>query len=163
MSDIVIPYAPECNIQLLTAIYGDNCTPDTILCYNHIREHVLSDIQGEIDYSIIMSNILCMNLPFYAVSYGNTIRIIVPHIQFCSIIHENSHLSESNIQTIQKEEFDVYKWVKDIDWYKQEPLKDVDVNEKGTRNTKKTQKVSQQQRGISNNPPSREGDTIFWY
>ena len=168
MASIVIPCAPDIDIHIVSAVVSKEGIPEIVLYHPRVREYMFPKYQGEVTYEMIASDIVCNTSLFYARAYEeygrNILRVIVPISKFYEIIKNNTHLNESTVLNITTE---FPKWVDDLDWYidssKQEPAKIVDVNDKGTGDSKTSQKSSEQQRSIPVNPPSREGDTVFWH
>lgn len=171
MASIVIPYAPAIDIHIVSAVLSKEGTPEIVLYHREIRELIFPEYRGEVSYEMIQKDILCGICPFYARAYSeynkNVLRVIVPISNFYDIIKNNTHLNDSRIVSITSTESGFPKWVSSIEWYiessKQEPLETVDANEKGTRDSKTPQKSGKQQRSVSLDPPSREGDTVFWH
>ena len=168
MASIVIPCAPDIDIHIVSAVLSKEGMPEIVLYHPRVREYIFPKYQGEVSYEMIASDILCNNPVFYAKAYEeygrNILRVIVPISHFYEIIKKNTHLNESIVTSLTT---DFPKWVDDVDWYidssKQEPTEIVDANIKGTGDSKASQKSSQQQRSIQVDPPSREGDTVFWH
>ena len=174
MASIVIPCAPDVDIHIVSAVLSTDNTPEIVLYHREIRERIFPEYNGEVSYEMIKKDILCNHNIFYANAYEehtkNVLRIIVPINQFYEIVKKNTHLHDSQIVSVTTTDSGFPKWAQTIEWYdereressKQEPTEIVDANEKGTRNCKTPQEGSKQQRSIPINPPSREGDAVFW-
>ena len=172
MATIVIPCAPDIDIQLVSAVLATDGTPEIILYHRNVRERIFPRYTGEISYEMIKNDIVCNHSVFYAKAFEenkkNILRIIVPTGVFYDIIKTNTHLEDSKVVSLTKSvTFGFPEWVYCIDWYvessKQEPRERVDADEKRSGDSKTSQEGSKQQRSIPIDPPSREGDTVFWH